>query len=96
MIRGDISYLLRRGRSEKAFGHYLMSNIISSIDAELVVNDIRLGHIIGKTKAKKTALQTESLKAVFAKTNSTQIEAVIIVADNLVPLGIITKEISSN
>lgn len=90
MIRGDISYLCVVDEEKKLLGIISMSNIISSIDAELVVNDIRLGHIIGKTKA-KTALQTESLKAVFAKTNSTQIEAVIVVADNSVPLGIITK-----
>ena len=90
MIRGDISYLCVVDETKKLLGIVSMSNIISSIDAELVVNDIRLGHIIGKTKA-KTASQNESLKAVFEKTNATQIEAVIVIADNSVPLGIITK-----
>ena len=90
MIRGDISYLCVVDETKKLLGIVSMSNIISSIDAELVVNDIRLGHIIGKTKA-KTASQNESLKAVFEKTNATQIEAVIVIADNSVPLGIITN-----
>ena len=40
MIRGDISYLCVVDETKKLLGIVSMSNIISSIDAELVVNDI--------------------------------------------------------
>ncbi len=90
LIREDISYLCVVDDDKNLLGVVSMSNIISAIDTELVVNDIRLGHIIGKTKA-KTAKPSDSMSAVFHKVNSTPTEAVVIIDEHHQPLGIITK-----
>jgi diguanylate cyclase (GGDEF)-like protein/PAS domain S-box-containing protein len=90
VIREDITYLCVVDDDQNLLGIVSMSNIISAIDTELVVNDIRLGHIIGKTKA-KVAKPTDSLSAVFHKVNSTSTEAVVIMSSAHTPIGIITK-----
>jgi diguanylate cyclase (GGDEF)-like protein/PAS domain S-box-containing protein len=90
LIRTDVTYLCVVDEQEKLLGVVSMSNIISAIDTELVVNDIKLGHIIGKTKA-KTAKISEHLSAVFHKVNSTPTEAVVVLNEQHTPVGIITK-----
>ncbi|MDD3466056.1 MAG: diguanylate cyclase [Campylobacterales bacterium] len=90
LIREDITYLCVVDDDKNLLGVVSMSNIISAIDTELVVNDIKLGHIIGKTKA-KVAKPTDLLSAVFHKVNATPTEAVVIINDHHLPIGIITK-----
>jgi len=90
LIRGDVTYLCVVDDGDELLGVVSMSNIISAIDTELVVNDIRLGHIIGKTKA-KTAKLTDHMTAVFHKASSTPTEAVVVMGEHHTPVGIITK-----
>ncbi len=90
LIREDVSYLCVVDDAKNLLGVVSMSNIISAIDTELVVNEIRLGHIIGKTKA-KTAKANDTITTVFHKVNATPTEAVVIVDAHHVPVGIITK-----
>lgn len=90
LIREDVSYLCVVGDEEELLGVVSMSNIISSIDTEFVANDMKLGHIICKTKA-RTVKPTDSLSAVFHRVNSTPTEAVIVANDLHIPIGIITK-----
>ncbi len=90
LIRGDVTYLCVVDENDELLGVVSMSNIISAIDTELVVNDMKLGHIIGKTKA-KTAKSSEHLSSVFHKVNSTPTEAVVIISEDHTPIGIITK-----
>jgi diguanylate cyclase (GGDEF)-like protein/PAS domain S-box-containing protein len=90
LIREDIAYLCVVDDDKKLLGVVSMTNVISAIDTELVVNDIRLGHIIGKTKA-KISKPTDTLSSVFHKVNATPTEAVVIINDHHLPIGIITK-----
>lgn len=90
LIRENVSYLCVVDEKSELLGIVSMSNIISSIDAELVVNDIKLGHIICKTKA-RTVTPEDDLEAVFSKIGSTPTEAVIVVNNADEPVGIVTK-----
>ncbi len=90
LIREDVSYLCVVDDDKNLLGIVSMSNIISAIDTELVAHGIKLGHIIGKTKA-KTAKKTDTLTTVFHRVNATPTEAVVIIDDHHVPIGIITK-----
>lgn len=90
LIREDVNYLCVVDDAKNLLGVVSMSNIISAIDTELVVNEIKLGHIIGKTKA-KTAKTIDSLTTVFHRVNATPTEAVVIIDSHNVPIGIITK-----
>lgn len=90
LIREDVSYLCVVGDDDELLGVVSMSNIIASIDTEFVANDMKLGHIICKTKA-RTVKPTDPLSVVFHRVNSTPTEAVIVANSSHIPIGIITK-----
>lgn len=90
LIREDLGYLCVVDEQKKLLGIVSMTNIVSCIDSDMVTGNIRLGHIIGKTKA-KTARPTETLEEIFSKVNHTVTEAVIICDSHHRCEGIITK-----